>query len=409
MPAFDYQALTNTGSQTKGVMEADSARQARQLLRDKGLTPLNVEESHRKQKEHGFQSGLTGDWFRYRLNTRDLALITRQMATLIQAGLPIEEVLTAVAQQSEEHKLRSLLLAVRSKVLEGHTLANSLAEFPRAFPHLYRATVAAGEQSGHLDKVMNRLADHTETSQEFRQKIQMAMIYPILLLVLAISIVTGLMIYVVPDVINVFIGTGQELPALTVGLVATSDFISQYGLLLLLAIILIGVGIHYALQEPHIRMKVHHRLLHLPFIKRMSRGFNTARYASTLSILSSSGVPLVDGMRIAGEVLSNLYLQARVREATQRVSEGASLNKALRQTGYFPPMMLHIISSGESSGELDTMLERTATYQERDLQALVTVMVGLFEPFMLLFMGVAVLLIVLAILLPILNLNQLVA
>lgn len=412
MAAFDYVALTLAGTQKKGTLEADSLRQARQLLREQKLTPLNVLEAAEKHQEaqrfFGLPIGpLLG--FGRGLNARDLALITRQMATLVQAGLPLEEILSAVAQQSESPRVSSMLLAIRSKVLEGHSLANSLGEFPRAFPHLYRATVAAGEHSGHLDLVMNRLADYTENSQTFRQKIQMAMIYPVVLLLLAIAIVSGLMVYVVPDVIKVFVGTGQELPALTQGLVALSAFIASYGWLLALALMAMFMGFRYSLRAPAFRLRVHKRLLHLPFIKRLSRGFNTARYASTLSILSTSGVPLVDGMKIACEVLSNEYLQLQLKTATQRVSEGMSLHKALEESQYFPPMMLHMIASGEASGELDNMLERTAQYQERDLQSLVTVLVGLFEPFMLLLMGVTVLLIVLAILLPILNLNQLVA
>jgi general secretion pathway protein F len=255
---------------------------------------------------------------------------------------------------------------------------------------------------------MNRLADHTETSHAFRQKVQMAMVYPILLLVMAVAIVAGLMVYVVPDVIKVFVGTGQQLPALTRGLVAISDFIGSWGWLCLPVILLLVVGGSALLRQPHIRLRFHRQLLHFPFIKRLSRGFNAARYASTLSILSSSGVPLVDGMKIATQVLSNEFLKDKLQTATQQVTEGGSLHQALDDTGYFPPMMLHMIASGEASGELDSMLERTATHQESDLQNFITVVVGLFEPIMLLFMGVTVMLIVMAILLPILNLNQLV-
>ncbi len=406
MAAFDYIALKPNGSQKKGTLEADSPRQVRQLLREQQLTPLEVSEaSNRQNKEQGAKRYFN---FSQGMSASDLALITRQMATLVQAGLPLEEILSAVAAQTELPKVRSMLLAIRSKVLEGHSLAQSLAEFPRAFPHLYRATVAAGEHSGHLDLVMNRLADYTENSHAFHQKIKMAMIYPILLLLLAIAIVTGLMVFVVPDVIKVFVGSGRELPGLTRGLVSLSDFIGSYGWLVIVAIVLAVFGMRYILQQPKLRLRYHKQLLHLPFVQRMSRGFNTARYASTLSILSSSGVPLVEGMKIASEVLSNEYLQQRLHSASLRVTEGMSLNKALAETGYFPPIMLHMIASGEASGELDQMLERTSSFQERDLQNLVTVMVGLFEPAMLLFMGVTVLLIVLAILLPILNLNQLV-
>jgi len=407
MAAFDYKALTPEGKTRTGVVEADSGRQARQVLRDKQLTPLSLVES-RAQNTKSDSTNFSARWLSPTLATKSLALVTRQMATLIQAGLPLEEALQAIAQQSDQQRLKSIILAVRAKLLEGHNLADSLAQFPRAFPKLYRATVAAGEHSGHLDKVMNRLADHTEESQQFKQKIQMAMIYPCLLVLLSITMVSGLMIYIVPDVIKVFINTGQPLPTLTVGLVAISDFVGRYGLLLLLLPVMLAAIGRQLMQKERVRLQVHKRLLHLLFIKRFSRGFNTAQYASTLSILTSSGLPLVDAMRISTDVLGNDYLRVQMQQATLRVQEGSSLHDSLSLSGYFPPMMLHMIASGEASGELDSMLERTADYQAKDLQNLVTVLVGLFEPAMLLFMGVTVLLIVMAILLPILNMNQLV-
>ncbi len=408
MAAYDYKALTLEGKSRNGVIEADSLRQARQLLRDKQLTPLSLIEGQQKSQDGERTKVLGVPLFSPGLPTKTLALITRQMATLIQAGLPLEEVLQAIAQQSDNPRVKSIMLAVRGKVLEGHTLANSLAQFPRAFPHLYRATVSAGEHSGHLDKVMNRLADHTEESQQFKQKIQMAMIYPCMLIVLSLTMVTGLMVYIVPDVIKVFVGSGQQLPALTRGLVALSDVISHYGGLILLLLAAIVIAVMQLLKRESIRLRFHRWLLNAVFIQRFSRGFNTARYASTLSILTNSGLPLVESMKISCDVLANEHLKQQLQSATQRVQEGSSLHHALAETGYFPPMMLHMIASGESSGELDSMLERTADYQARDLQNLVTVLVGLFEPAMLLFMGVTVLLIVMAILLPILNMNQLV-
>lgn len=403
MAAFDYVAINAKGGQTKGSLEADSARQARQQLREKGLIPLSIDESAKKH-----QSKSSFNFFGPSLSTSDLAMITRQLSTLIQSSLPIEEALTAVAQQSEEASVRSIMSAVRSKVLEGHTLANAMAEFPRAFNQLYRATIAAGEHSGHLDLVMERLADHTENSQAFSQTVKMAMIYPIILLLMAVGVVTGLMTFVVPKIIKVFAGSGQELPFLTQALVGASDFISSWGWLVVIVIVAGVSAFGYGMRQKKFRLSVHKRILHLPFFKKLSRGYNAARYASTLSILSTSGVPLVEGMKIASQVLSNEFLKLRMQEATTRVSEGTSLNKSLAATGYFPPMMLHMIASGEASGSLDTMLERTAKHQERDLQSLITVIVGLFEPFMLVFMGVSVLLIVMAILMPIIDMNDLV-
>ena len=402
MAAFEYKALDPKGKQKKGVMEADSARQVRQQLREKGFAPLTVEQTtEKKNSSSPFGS-------RRRLSVKELALLTRQIATLIQSGIPIEETLSAVANQSEKTNIRSMLLAVRAKVLEGYTLADSLAEFPAAFPTLYRSTVAAGEHAGHLDLVLNRLADYTEARQQARQKIQLAAIYPVILAFVAISIVVFLLTYVVPDIIEVFINNGQELPPLTQGLLAVSDFLGKWGLAIFVVLVVAGIAFKASLKRDSFRFAYHKKLLHMPFIKKIARGSNTSQFASTLSILNSSGVPLVDAMRIAAEVLSNDCLRASLNEAAVRVSEGGNLHHSLEQTGYFPPMMIHMIASGESSGELDQMLERTARHQESDLQGLIETIVGLFEPLMLLFMGAVVLVIVLAIMLPILNMSNLV-
>ncbi len=406
MAAFDYVALDSTGKQTKGVLEGDSQRQVRQFLRDKGLVPLSVDAAAKSTKGNtrtlSFKLGQS-------ISARDLALLTRQMATLVQAGLPIGDVLTAVAQQTEKPRIQSMMMAVRSKVLEGYTLADSLGEYPRAFPGLYRATVAAGEHSGHLDLVLNRLADYTESSKETKQKIQGAMVYPIFLVVFSIAIVSLLMIKVVPNVVEVFSGTGQALPGITQALISTSQFFVSWWWLVLMLVVLIVVVVRSLLQRPAIELKWHKQLLTLPMFGKLSQNINTARFASTLSILTSSGVPLVEAMRIAGEVMANRWLQMRVREATQKVSEGASLRNALQHAGYFPPMMLHMIASGEATGELDTMLSRVASSQEQDLQAFIGIVVSILPPLLLVVMAGLVLMIVLAVLLPIIQMNNLVA
>lgn len=405
MAAYSYAALDNKGAEKKGILEADSPRQVRQMLRDQGLAPLRIDAAvdNQASPKQGFRLSRGPA-----MKVGDLALITRQLATLIQSGMPLEESLTAVARQSENPKVRAVVSTVRSKVLEGHTLANSMAEFPRAFPTLYRATVAAGEHAGHLDLVLNRLADYTENAYSSRQKAKLALLYPVLLLVMAIAIVAGLMAFVVPDVVEVFVGQGQQLPALTRGLIAISDFVVAYGVLTLLLIVAAVFAVRFALKNQALQMRWDKRVLELPMIGRFSRRSNTARYASTLSILTSSGVPLVDAMRIAGEVIANGYLQQQVQEATKQVSEGGGLHTALERCGYFPPMMVHMIASGEMSGSLDSMLERVAESQQRELDDLVATMIGIFEPAMLLFMGVAVLIIVVAILQPIFDLNQLI-
>lgn len=402
MPAFDYKALDARGKQKHGVLEADSPRAVRQQLREKGLAPLAVEPAVEKRTRANPLSN------RGSLSAADLALMTRQLATLIQAGIPIEQALSATAQQSEKPRVKGMLIAIRAKVMEGYTLADSLGEFPRAFPRLYRSTVAAGEHAGHLDLVLNRLADYTESRQEARQKIQLAAIYPLILSFVAISIVVFLLTYVVPDIIEVFVKQGQELPALTQAMLVMSEFLASYGIYLLIGIVLTVVFFRLSLRKESNRLRFHRMLLNMPLFSGMVRGVNTARYASTLSILTTSGVPLVEAMRIAGEVLSNDYLRQELRGAALRVSEGGSLHRSLDNTGYFPPMMLHMIASGETSGELDSMLERTAKMQENTLQAKIAAIVGLFEPMMLLIMGVVVLIIVLAIMLPILNMSNLV-
>lgn len=408
MAAFDYVALDTGGKQTKGVLEGDSQRQVRQQLRDKGLVPLSVEPATKAARGAAagkrFSLSLGGG-----ISARDLALITRQMATLVQAGLPIGEVLTAVAQQTEKPRIRSMMMAVRSKVLEGYSLADSFSEFPRAFPALYRATVSAGEHSGHLDLVLNRLADYTETSKETRQKVQGAMVYPAFLVIFSIAVVSLLMVKVVPNVVEVFAGTNQQLPGITVALIATSDFFVAWWWAMLLLVIATTLLLRYLLAKPALELAWHRRILTLPMFGKLARNINTSRFASTLSILTSSGVPLVDAMRIAGEVMANRWLQTRVHEATQKVSEGVSLRNALQAAGYFPPMMLHMIASGESSGELDTMLSRVAHSQEQDLQAFIGIVVSILPPLLLIVMAVLVLMIVLAILLPIIQMNNLVA
>lgn len=403
MAAFEYLALDPRGREQKGLIEADSPRQARQLLREKQWAPLEVKQA--KSKEDVSRGGLS---FGRGLSARDLALVTRQLATLVQAALPIEEALRAAAAQSTSAKIKSMLLAVRARVMEGHSLAAALREYPSAFPELYRATVAAGEHAGHLGLVLDQLADYTDQRQQSRQKIQLALLYPVILMVASLAIVVLLLGYVVPDVVKVFVNTGQELPALTRGLIATSDVVKNWGWLIVLGIIAALMAMRAALRDPALRLRWHAFILRIPLIGRLSRATNTARFASTLAILTKSGVPLVEALSIAAAVIANLRIRERVVEAAQKVREGSSLTRALDATGEFPPMMLHMIASGEKSGELDQMLARTARNQENDLAAQVSLLVGLFEPFMLVFMGAVVLVIVLAILMPILSLNQLV-
>ncbi|MEM7292463.1 MAG: type II secretion system inner membrane protein GspF [Pseudomonadota bacterium] len=403
MPAFEFTALDASGKEQKGVLEGDTARQIRQQLRERKLTPLTVVEGSGKAAQTR-----TGSAFRGGISTTDLALLTRQLATLSSSGTPVEEALAAVSRQTEKQRVKTLLLSVRSKVLEGHSLADSLSEFPKVFPEIYRATVAAGEQSGHLEAVLERLADHTEDRQATQASISKALIYPIGLIVFCILIVGLLLAYVVPDVVNIFEQMDQELPTLTQIVLTMSDLVRNWGVIFLIVFAALIVLAQRAMRNEEVKYRVHSFLLRLPIFKRLIRYSNSAQFARTLSILASSGVPVLEALHIASDVLTNRPMRLGVRDAAVQVREGASLNKALERTGYFPPMMLHLIASGESSGRLSQMLEKAASHQERELNSTISIFLGLFQPLIVLIMGGVVLFIVLAILLPIMELNQLV-
>lgn len=407
MGAFEYSALNPDGKEHKGVLEGDTARQVRQQLREQGWIPLDVSEVETAER-----TGTTGrprPFIRGRAaSAAELALMTRQLATLIASGLPLEEALRATARQSEKPRIQSMLTAVRARVMEGYPLADGLALFPRAFPELFRATVAAGEQTGHLDRVLERLADYTDNRHQMQQKIRLALFYPAGLVIVATLVVTLLLAYVVPQVTEVFANVGQELPALTVGLIAVSDFIRGQGVWLVLGICAALLGFGYGMRREGFRYRAHQLQLRLPLVAKLTRGMNAAGFARTFSILASSGVPVLDAMRISAEVMTNLPMRGAVERAAGRVREGTGISKALEHSGQFPPMLLHLVASGENSGKLEQMLERAAINQEREVQGIIATMLALFEPLLILIMGMVVLVIVLAILLPIFELNQLV-
>ncbi len=404
MGAFEYTALDGGGKERKGVLEADTPRQIRQQLREKGWAPLAVVEVQQREARSQVRRGL----FQRRISPVDLALITRQFATLVRSGLPVEEALQTLSRQTEKPRLKSMMMAVRSRVMEGHTLATAFEDFPHVFPDLYRATVAAGEQSGYLDSVLERLADYTETRQTLQQKTTLALIYPLLVLTVSLLVVALLMVYVVPQIVQVFEGIGQQLPLLTRSLIAVSDFTRAYGVWLLLGVIAVVVMTRLILRRGGPKRRYHQMQLRLPMISRLVRGLNTARFARTLSILSGSGVPVLEALRISASVVSNIPMRTAVEEAARRVREGTALHTALEHSGYFPPMTVHLIASGEASGKLEEMLERAADSQEREMEVLITTITELFGPLLILVMGGMVLVIVLAILLPIFDLNQLV-
>ncbi|MDG2107906.1 MAG: type II secretion system inner membrane protein GspF [Woeseiaceae bacterium] len=403
MGAFEYTAMDQAGKQAKGILEGDTPKHIRQLLRDRKLLPINITEvaqkEARRQRSFSFRKGMTSD---------ELALITRQLASLSQSGIPLEEALLAVSQQNDNQRTKSILLGVRTKVMEGYTLADGLSDFPQAFPELYRATIAAGEQSGHLDAVLERLADYTESRQELKQNITNAMVYPAALIVMAILIISFMLATVVPKIVGVFQSTQAQLPSLTRNLIATSEFLLNYWLILIIATSIIGYGLWRLLQLNGPRFAYHRFLLKLPIIGRLSRGTNAARFTRTLSILAGSGVPILEALNISAEVIENLTMRNAVIEVATRVREGESISKSLAVSKLFPPMIIHLIASGEAAGRLEEMLGRAAVVQEREVNGIIATLLGILQPLVIVIMGGIVLTIVLAILLPIFEINSLI-
>lgn len=401
MPAYQFTAIDASGKQQKGVLEGDSARQIRQQLRDKQWIPVNVDAVEQKNKNQ------SSSLFQKKFTAYDLALMTRQLAVLVAAGIPLEESLRAVSKQNEKVHVQNLMSSVRSKVMEGHSLAQGMQQSGR-FPDLYIATIAAGERSGHLDLILDQLADYTENRFAMQKKIQAAMIYPIILMLMSFAIVMGLMTYVVPDIVKTFDQSKGALPWITVVLMKSSDFIRQawpfvlvfsaLGIFLLIRFLKTAAG-HYAFDR---------LTLKLPLFGKLSRGINSARFSSTLSILTKSGVPLVDALKIGAAVSSNWVIRDAVNIVADKVTEGGNLASQLERCGYFPPMMVQMIKSGEASGELDRMLERASVMQDREVTTLISTLLALLEPLMLVLMAAIVLVIVIAVMLPIVNMNNMI-
>jgi general secretion pathway protein F len=402
MATFEYQAINVKGQNVKGSFEADTVKLARQQLKSKDLTLLEIEEVHKK--EHSGNRTMLSQ----RISMRQLAHITRQLAALLGSGLSIDEALGITAKQLDSAKAKRILLGVRGRILEGQSLAQACSAFPSTFPPLYRATVEAGESSGKLDQVLQRLADYISDKGQLHSKLQMAMIYPMMLTSVSLLVVIGLLAYVVPEITSVFNKMGGELPTITKLLIACSDFFKHYGLVLLIVVTGLSMGFKMLMRLPEPRMRFHLFILNMPFVSRFSKGMNTARFTRTLAILTNSGVELLQALQISSQVLTNNAMQKAVEAASIRVREGQSLNKAMEASGLFPPVTIHLVASGEASGQLPKMLASAADDQERDIQALTEMTLGLFEPILILIMGLVVLAIVLAILLPIFEMNQLV-
>jgi general secretion pathway protein F len=409
MAGFRYEALAATGRVQKGVIESDNARQARAWLREQGLTPVEVEPIAQGTPEgRGQKSAAPRRTGLRRLSASALALITRQLSTLLGAGLTVEQTMNALIEQAESEGQRQLLAAIRSDVLAGQPLARSLANQKNIFPEVYRTLVDAGERSGKLPEVLMRLADYTEDREVLRGKVQLAFIYPALVTLVAICVVTGLLTYVVPQVVKVFQNTNQTLPFLTRAMIWTSDALRHGWPFIIGAIVAVVLVFRSLMKFPATRSRWQRMLLKLPLVGPLYRGMNVARLASTLAILVGSRVPLLTSLKAGTGVVTAIPMRDALDEAGQRVQEGASLSRALAVSKLFPALMVHMIASGEASGRLAEMLERTATQQSRELERRIDAFVTLLEPLMILVMGGVVLVIVLAILLPIFELNQII-
>lgn len=401
MAAYSYIALDADGRKVKGLLEGDSERQVRSLLRLKELKPVEVHATTRKTEARAQWLTFSRHW-----SVSELALVTRQLATLVQSNLPLAEALQAVAEQSSRPAIKSVLMSIRSRVNEGHSLAQAMSEHPAVFTDLYLGMVRAGEHAGFLGVVLDRLADYTEKTQHSSQQVKTALIYPVVLLIVSMAVIIALMIFVVPELIRIFENTDSELPMLTVLLIGSSHFISSYGLLLLVAGFASLLLFRFWLRKPANKLVWHRVLLRVPLLSGFINKLNTTRFSSTLGTLLQSGVPLLEALTIARSVLTNLEYKQRAQLIVDAVREGKSLRYALDISGFFPPMLVHMVGSGERSGELENMLQRGAESQERELDTAIAGMMSVLEPVMVLLLGGFVMTIVMAILLPIFGMNK---
>lgn len=399
MGAYQYQALKKNGSTNKGVIEADSERHARQLLREQGLIPTQIQTLAQQRVANN----------KSKLSAADLSLLTRQLATLLAAGIPVEESLRGVCEQTEKDKVREIMIGIRAKVLEGYGLAQAMSNFPNAFPELYRATVNSGEQTGRLDLVLEKLADYTENQQQTRQKVQQALIYPLIMIIVSTAIISFLLTFVVPKIIEVFTSSGQTLPAMTLILINFSQFVKAYGLYTLIAIILAIIAFRRSLRNIKIKTAWHRLILKLPIVSYLSKTINVARYIHTFGILFAAGVSVLETMRVSASLITNVVMREAFDTSTLRVREGSGIHEALKETRYISPMAIHLIASGEKSGQLSNMMERAASHLDNEVKRLIDTSLTLLEPMVILLMGAVVLFIVLATLLPIFSMEQLVA
>ncbi|MCF6288604.1 MAG: type II secretion system inner membrane protein GspF [Proteobacteria bacterium] len=403
MDAFEYTSLDKDGKNKSGIIQADTEKHVRQLLRDQHLIPTKIE----KVDAH-YDITDVGKKRKTQLRVGELPIIIRQLSTLLKAGLPLDEALSTTIEQSEHKNSKKILISLRAKLMEGHPLAYAMQLYPKAFDELITTSVEAGEQSGNLDEVLLRLAEYLEQRQDMSKQSWMALLYPIILIVTSIAVVSGLMVYIVPKVIQVFENNNAQLPMITKALVALSAWVKSYGLILLVAIMIATVAFILALQNHDFKFKWHKFLLKLPIVGSFIKVAQSARFTRTLGILTKSTVPIVSALSLSGKVIKNLAIKQSVEKTATQVREGSSLSSSLKANGYFPPMTIRLIHSGEQSGILSEMLERAADTQERDVNHKLTSIVSIMQPVAILIVGIMILLIVLAMLLPIFQMNTII-
>ncbi len=401
MQTFEYSALDKNGQTRRGILQADTERQVRQLLRDQKMMPLHVQRLTGGDNRHDNPA------YKTRLKRGELPLLVRQLSTLVTAGLPLEQALATIIDQSEQKNTHKILMELRARLLEGHSMARAMRQFPRAFDELVVTTIEAGEESGHLSQVLDRLADYLEESEDRGKQSLMALMYPLILVITAIGVVTGLMIYIVPKVIQIFERNHAQLPTITRALLSVTDWFTRYGWWVLALCIMAITAFVVAWQSPDFRLRWHRFVLKLPLAGPLIQTAQAARFTRTLGILTQSAVPIVPALALSSQVVSNLAIRQAVDAAAVRVREGGSLNRALAESGLFPPLTIRLIHSGEQSGKLSDMLQRAASSQERDVNHRLNALVSIMQPVAILIVGVLILLIVLAMLLPIFQINTL--
>jgi general secretion pathway protein F len=402
MEAFEYTSLDPSGKNKTGIIQADTEKHVRQLLRDQNLIPVKIEKMHSSDDQ------VLGKKHNTKLRNGELPIIIRQLSTLLKAGLPLDEALSTITEQSDHKNSKKILITLRAKLMEGHSLAFGMELFPKAFDELITTSVEAGEQSGNLDEVLLRLAEYLERREDMSKQSWTALLYPIILIVTSIAVVSGLMVYIVPKVIHVFEENKAQLPWITRALVSLSDWVRQYGLFLLVLLLVALVLFILALQNEDFKFKWHKFLLKIPLLGSFIKLSQSARFTRTLGILTKSTVPIVQALSLSGKVIKNLAIKQSVEKTAAQVREGSSLSQSLKANGYFPPMTIRLIHSGEQSGILSEMLERSADTQERDVNHKLSSIINTMQPVAILIVGVMILLIVLAMLLPIFQMTTIV-